>query len=139
MATAIPLDHVRAVAPARTKTRRISSVAYATDDRASEEKTARATGFERRSCGAWAVAFGSPTRKRFRDSNKAVTPRTRQENPRRRSRQSPEGTGRVARNGGWSKGQTGDPGFGALHSGTPYGSLSPASWNRMIALSVGLR
>jgi hypothetical protein len=40
---------------------------------------------------------------------------------------------------GVEQGQTNTPALGALQSDTPYGSLSPASWNRMIALSVGLR
>jgi len=37
-----------ATVPARINTNRISSVAYATEDKASEEKTARATSLERR-------------------------------------------------------------------------------------------
>jgi hypothetical protein len=44
---------------------RISSVAYATDERASDEKTARAANFERRSWAACAVLRGVPMSFRF--------------------------------------------------------------------------
>src|SRR4029434_8752842 len=50
-----------AAVPARTRTSSTSSVAYATEDSASEEKTARADVFESRSCLACAVASGDPT------------------------------------------------------------------------------
>ena len=50
----------RARDPARTRTNSISSVAYATDERASEEKTASATIFDRRSRLARTVAGGMP-------------------------------------------------------------------------------
>ena len=44
---------------------RISSVAYATEDNASDEKTARATAFDRRSWLACANDIGFPTNHRF--------------------------------------------------------------------------
>lgn len=40
-------DQPRARDPARTRTNSISSVAYATEERASEEKTASATTFDK--------------------------------------------------------------------------------------------
>src|SRR5215467_7239118 len=55
----------RAAVPASTSTSRISSVAYATEDMASEEKTASATVLVRRSCRAWASDIGAPTSQRF--------------------------------------------------------------------------
>src|ERR1700730_10825200 len=62
-AIAIPIgiEKLSAAAPARTSTNKISSVAYATEDNASEEKTARADVRDSRSCRAWAVASGDPT------------------------------------------------------------------------------
>ena len=54
------MDQPRAKDPARTRTNSISSVAYATDERASEEKTASATIFDRRSRLARTVARGMP-------------------------------------------------------------------------------
>src|SRR5262245_27363123 len=58
-----------AAAPASTRTRRISSVAYATEESASDEKTARATRLVSRSCRACARGIGGPTIQRF--SNKS--------------------------------------------------------------------
>src|SRR4029450_6600872 len=46
-------------------TRRISSVAYATEDRGSEANTARATVLLRRSCRACASGIGAPTTRRL--------------------------------------------------------------------------
>ena len=70
-ATAMPMDLPRffpgsIAVPASRRTSMISSVAYATDDIASEENTARATVFESRSCRAWARGMGAPTITRFR-------------------------------------------------------------------------
>ena len=47
--------------PASRSTRRISSVAYATEERLSEAKTARPVTLSRRSWRACAVAMGRPT------------------------------------------------------------------------------
>src|SRR2546422_9592069 len=47
------------------RTSRISSVAYATDDSASEEKTARAMGIRRRSSRNRSVSSGLPRSHRF--------------------------------------------------------------------------
>src|SRR5438445_413788 len=47
------------------RTSRISSVAYATDDRASEEKTARAIGTRSRSSWKRSVSRGVPRNQRF--------------------------------------------------------------------------
>jgi len=60
---AMPMGTVkaRAAVPAVTRMRRISSVAYATEERASDANTASAVGLERRSCRAWAVGSGRPT------------------------------------------------------------------------------
>src|SRR5215471_16998344 len=55
----------RAAVPASTSTSKISSVAYATEDRASEEKTASAIVLVSRSCRAWASDIGAPTSHRF--------------------------------------------------------------------------
>ena len=66
IASAIGTVRWAAAVPARTRIRRISSVAYATDDIASEEKTASATVLESRSCRAWASGMGAPTIRRFR-------------------------------------------------------------------------
>src|SRR5437899_1486597 len=52
--------------PARIRTRRISSVAYATEESASEAKTASAVVLPRRSCRCCAVGSGVPTKSRFR-------------------------------------------------------------------------
>ena len=46
---------------AGTRTRRISSVAYADDDRLSDANTANAVGLPRRSWGSWAVESGGPS------------------------------------------------------------------------------
>src|SRR5574341_1908627 len=58
-------EKLRAPLPARVRTRRISSVAYALDDSGSEAKTARATVLLSRSCRAWASGIGAPTSNRF--------------------------------------------------------------------------
>src|SRR3954465_1559897 len=50
-------------------TKRISSVAYAVDEIASEEKTASATTFEMRWCSCSELASGRPTNSRFSVSN----------------------------------------------------------------------
>src|SRR4051812_29444948 len=44
-----------------TSTRMISSVAYAVEERASDEKTARAVGLPSRSCSSWSVASEGPS------------------------------------------------------------------------------
>src|SRR5205807_6009138 len=44
-----------------TRCRRISSVAYADDDRLSEAKTASAVGLPRRSCSSCSVSSGGPS------------------------------------------------------------------------------
>src|SRR5205807_1170870 len=72
----------RAAEPARTRTRRISSVAYAVDERASEAKTASATVLERRSWRARESGIGAPTTKRFKRLVSIVLPSRR----RRRAR-----------------------------------------------------
>ena len=46
---------------AGTRTRRISSVAYADDDRLSDANTARAVGLPSRSCSSCSVASGRPS------------------------------------------------------------------------------
>src|SRR5687767_4972594 len=51
--------------PARMRTRRISSVAYATDESASDAKTASAIALPRRSCRDCAVGSGVPTKRRL--------------------------------------------------------------------------
>ncbi len=66
MAKLTGIDQATAAVPARINTRRISSVPYATDEMAFDEKMARAIVFESRSCLAWAVFRGSPTSQRFR-------------------------------------------------------------------------
>src|SRR5574341_2680393 len=58
-------EKLRAPLPARVRTRRISSVAYALDDSGSEAKTARATVLLSRSWRAWASGIGAPTSNRF--------------------------------------------------------------------------
>ena len=58
-------EYDSAAVPASTTTSRISSVAYAVDDSASEAKTASAVGLERRSCRDCAVGRGVPTNSRF--------------------------------------------------------------------------
>jgi len=52
---------------ATASTSKISSVAYAVEESASEEKTASAVFFDNRSCIACSVLFGLPTRKRLSD------------------------------------------------------------------------
>jgi hypothetical protein len=50
---------------AGTSTRRISSVAYADDDRLSDANTARAVGRPNRSCSNCSVCSGSPSSRRL--------------------------------------------------------------------------
>ncbi len=59
------MEKLTAATPAVTKASKISSVAYAVDDMASEEKTGRAYFLGRRSCISSAVAIGLPTRPRL--------------------------------------------------------------------------
>ncbi len=61
MAMAMGSERPSAADPARIRTSRISSVAYATEDRASEAKTARALTLESRSWISSAVGRGGPT------------------------------------------------------------------------------
>src|SRR3984893_4000832 len=65
MATDTGTSRCAAEAPASTSTRRISSVAYATEDSASDENTASATVLDRRSWCACARDIGLPTTHRF--------------------------------------------------------------------------
>src|SRR6267142_4185826 len=65
MATDTGTSRCAAAAPACTSTRRISSVAYATEDSASDENTASATVLDRRSWCACARDIGLPTTHRF--------------------------------------------------------------------------
>ncbi len=51
---------------AGTRTRRISSVAYADDDRLSDANTASAVGFPRRWCSSASVCSGGPRSRRLR-------------------------------------------------------------------------
>ena len=51
--------------PASTATLRISSVAYATEERLSEAKTASAVGLPRRSCSRLAVGRAGPSNARL--------------------------------------------------------------------------
>src|SRR6266702_7964167 len=55
--------------PAEIRATRMASVAYATDEIASEERTARALNLVRRSCSDCAVAIGAPINRRFRRSH----------------------------------------------------------------------
>ena len=59
--------HQSAAAPARIKVRTISSVAYATEERASEDSTASPVVFDRRSWCARCEGMGRPTRICLRD------------------------------------------------------------------------
>ena len=68
IANAIGMEKLMAAAPARTRMSSTSSVAYATDDIASEEKTASATVLRSRSCRACASGMGRPTRTRLRSA-----------------------------------------------------------------------
>src|SRR6266446_7469263 len=56
-----------ATVPAANSTNRMASVEYATDESASEEKTASAVFLFKRSCIASSVLIGLPTKKRFSD------------------------------------------------------------------------
>src|SRR5262249_3664755 len=62
-----------AAVPASTRMSRISSVAYATEDSASDEKTARRTVLESRSCRGWAGDEGRPTSQRLPGDRGAPT------------------------------------------------------------------
>src|SRR5262245_4184582 len=55
--------------PPTATTNRISSVAYAVDDNASDENTARAMVFGSRCSSIWVVASGRPTTSRFKTSS----------------------------------------------------------------------
>ena len=56
------ITSINAMMPtAGTRIRRISSVAYATEDMLSEENTASAVGLPSRSCSRRAVAMGLPS------------------------------------------------------------------------------
>src|SRR5262245_31837773 len=57
-------------------TSRISSVAYATEDRGSEANTARATVLLRRSCRACASGIGLPTTRRFTRASRMASTST---------------------------------------------------------------
>ena len=65
MTKAMGLAMLSAAVPATTSTRTISSVAYATDDSASEERTARPVTFDSRSWWARCDGIGFPTTKRL--------------------------------------------------------------------------
>ena len=58
----IGTESASAAVPARIRTRKISSVAYATEDSASDEKTARPLTLVKRSCDSRAVGIGLPSR-----------------------------------------------------------------------------
>src|SRR5262249_44731127 len=58
-------EKLSAAAPPSVRTSRISSVAYATDDRGSEANTASATVLFRRSCRACASGIGAPSSRRL--------------------------------------------------------------------------
>ena len=60
IASAIYGATVSAAGPAMMSASRISSDAYATDESASDEKTASAFVFVRRSCSSACVAIGAP-------------------------------------------------------------------------------
>src|SRR5712691_9464152 len=62
IATPMGMEYTRAAVPASTSMSRISSVAYPTEDSAYDEQTASAEDLESRSCRAWAVARGEPTK-----------------------------------------------------------------------------
>src|SRR5215475_8565010 len=73
MVSAIGMARWKAAVPAATSTSKISSVAYATDDSASEEKIANAFVFVRRCCTCSAVRSGLPTM-RLRQERAIATP-----------------------------------------------------------------
>src|SRR5262249_21399466 len=58
-------EKLSAAAPPSVRTSRISSVAYATDDKGSEANTASATVLFRRSCRACASGIGAPSSRRL--------------------------------------------------------------------------
>jgi hypothetical protein len=74
MASAIGSERESAAAPARTSTSKISSVAYAVDESASDEKTARAYLLGSFSSYRRSVRSGSPTRKRFIEEYDMISP-----------------------------------------------------------------
>ena len=62
MASVIGSTRAKASTPtAGTRTRRISSLAYAVDDRASLANTARAVGLPSRSWASWSLSNGWPS------------------------------------------------------------------------------
>src|SRR4051794_27181687 len=63
------MDHAIAAAPTAANGIRISSVAYATEDSASDDKTARAFHLGMRSCAAMWVEIGSPIISLLRPAN----------------------------------------------------------------------
>ncbi len=65
MTKPIGLTRLSAPAPASARTRRISSVAYATEDKGSDESTARPVKRESRSWWARWDGIGSPTSSRL--------------------------------------------------------------------------
>src|SRR4051812_595616 len=65
IARAIGIDQVTAAAPNAARGIRISSVAYATDERASDESTARALVLPIRSCSTIWLDRGSPSKSLF--------------------------------------------------------------------------
>ncbi len=65
-ATVIGTSNENAATPMTgTRTRRISSDAYAEEERLSEAKTASAVGFPRRSCSSRSVSSGGPSNRFF--------------------------------------------------------------------------
>ena len=60
--------------PPTATTKRISSVAYAVDEIASDENTARAMVFEMRWCSISVVASGRPTSTRLTNATSSVPP-----------------------------------------------------------------
>src|SRR5205814_5264751 len=67
----IGIAYVNAVTPATTSVVRMKSVAYATDDNASEESTARPVTRERRSWCAMLEGIGWPTSSRFSENEES--------------------------------------------------------------------
>src|SRR3989442_6924633 len=65
MTMLIRMEYCRAAVPARTRTRRISSVAYASEDRGYGEKIVSGTGFDCRSWTACLVVRGWPSNQRL--------------------------------------------------------------------------
>ena len=66
IATVIGTTSENAATPtAGMSTRRISSVAYADEERLSDAKTASAVGLPSRSCSSWSVSSGGPSSRFF--------------------------------------------------------------------------